>query len=412
MDEASPPRRGPQGLLGSRNFVLLAAGQAIARGGDGLYVALLAWTAWKISHRPGAVALVSFAATAPAIGATVIGSSLADRFDKRRVMLAADLGRSVLIGATSLLAAGGLLGVWTLAAMAAATGLAGAAFTPARNAIVPSVVPAGQLAAANGLLQASFRAAFFAGPLLLAALAAVLPLPGLFLACAAGFMASVVTLAAMRPAAARQAGRPGLWADLAAGYRALRRLPDVQILIGNFVLAILCASGFLSVGLTLLTGTRLHGGMGTYGLLLGVAGVAEVAGALALTPVLPRRLAATAVLAWAALGLFRAPLGLAGSLLLAVPLMAATGLCSAVTDVLLITVVQRRVPRQHLAKVLGLWEAGILGGAALSAPLAAAVITLAGLAAGFALSGGTLIAAALTSAWLLHRLAAGRPGGA
>jgi len=232
----------------------------------------------------------------------------------------------------------------------------------------------------------------------------VLALPGLFAACAAGFLASVATLAAMRPAAAPKAGRTGLRADLAAGYRALRQVPDVQILIANFVVAIVCASGFLSVGLTLLAASRLHSGVSAYGTMLGVAGLAEVAGALILTRVVPRRLAATAILAWAVIGLFRAPLGAAGSLLLALPLLAATGMCSAVTDVSLITVVQRRVPGHHLAKTLGLWEAGISGGMALSAPLAATVITLAGLTAGFALCGAALIAVALTSAWLLHRL--------
>src|SRR6516164_2594977 len=82
-------------------------------------------------------------------------------------------------------------------------------------------------------------------------------------------------------------------------------------------------------------------------------------------------------------------------------------MCSAVTDVSLITVVQRRVPRHHLAKILGLWEAGISGGMALSAPLAATAITVAGLTAGYALCGAALIAVALTSAWLLHRLCPG-----
>lgn len=157
---------------------------------------------------------VSFAwPSSPAIATIVIGASLADRFGQRRLMIAADLGRALLIATTSLLAAGGLLGIWGLTAIAAATGLAGTAFTPARNAIVPSVVPASQLAAANGLLQASFGAAFFAGPLLLAALSPMLPLPGLFMACAAGFIVSVVTLAAMRPGAARQARRAGLLAS-------------------------------------------------------------------------------------------------------------------------------------------------------------------------------------------------------
>ena len=77
MDEVPPRLRGPQGLLSNRNFVLLAAGQAIARGGDGLYVALLTWAAWKISRQAGAVAVVSVAAT---------GASIADRFGRRRLL--------------------------------------------------------------------------------------------------------------------------------------------------------------------------------------------------------------------------------------------------------------------------------------------------------------------------------------
>ena len=86
MDEVPPRLRGPQGLLGNRNFVLLAAGQAIARGGDGLYVALLTWAAWKISRQAGAVAVVSAAATGPAVAAAVIGASIADRFGRRRLL--------------------------------------------------------------------------------------------------------------------------------------------------------------------------------------------------------------------------------------------------------------------------------------------------------------------------------------
>src|SRR6516162_6605620 len=108
MDEVSLLPRGAQDLWGNSEFVLLAAGQAIARGGDGLYVALLTWAAWKVSHQAGAVALVGSAATAPAVIATVIGASLADRLDPRRLMIAADLGRVLLLVATALLAAGGL----------------------------------------------------------------------------------------------------------------------------------------------------------------------------------------------------------------------------------------------------------------------------------------------------------------
>ena len=86
--------------------------------------------------------------------------------------------------------------------------------------------------------------------------------------------------------------------------------------------------------------------------------MAEVFGALAVARLRLRNLARTAVLAWALLGAFRFPLGLAASPLLAAGLLAVTGFASALTDIPLIALVQQRIPDRHLAKALGLWEGG------------------------------------------------------
>ena len=74
------------------------------------------------------------------------------------------------------------------------------------------------------------------------------------------------------------------------------------IVITTFVLALVAASGFLTVGVVALVGDGFGGGNGQYGLLLGIAGVAEVFGALAVARLPLRNLALTAVLAWALLG--------------------------------------------------------------------------------------------------------------
>src|SRR5215472_721846 len=105
-------------------------------------------------------------------------------------------------------------------------------------------------------------------------------------------------------------------------------------------------------------GNVLHGRAGhagEYGLLLGIAGVAEVFGALVIARLHLRNLARIAVLAWVLPGAFRLPL--ATSPLLAAGLLAVTGLASALTDIPLIALVQQRIPDRHLAKALGLWEA-------------------------------------------------------
>ena len=94
-------------MLRNRDFLLLFAGQGISRLGDGLYTAAVAWLAWTYSHDPGAVAFVAVAANLPTFFATVIGASYADRYDRRRLMIATDLGRAAVVAlAPPLLLAG------------------------------------------------------------------------------------------------------------------------------------------------------------------------------------------------------------------------------------------------------------------------------------------------------------------
>src|ERR671924_328878 len=185
-------------LLRHRDFLLLFAGQGVSRLGDGLYTAVVAWLAWSLTRQPGAVALVTVAAYAPTFLATLIGASYADRYDRRRLMIATDLVRAAVV------------------------------------ALAP------RLLEANGLLQVAFRAAFFVGPLLLAPLLAIASLELVLALDVLTFLASAATLAAIRVRPAARAEQPiGLRADLAAGFTALRAEPQVLIVITTFILALL-----------------------------------------------------------------------------------------------------------------------------------------------------------------------------
>jgi MFS family permease len=395
------------GLLGSRDFRLLFVGQGLSRLGDGLFTAAVAWLSWSLTHQPGAVALVAAAAYAPTLLATVIGASYADRYDRRRLMIATDLVRAAAVAVAPMLLALGLLNLTLLVAVAALLSLAGAPFTPARNAIVTQIAPPGRLLEANGLLQVSFRSAFFVGPLLLAPLLAIASMELVLAIDAFTFLVSAATLGATHPRPTARAVQPiGLRADLATGLAALRAEPDVLIVIATFVVALMAASGFLTVGLVTLVGESFDGHGGEYGLLLGIAGIAEVLGALALARLRLRNLALTAVLAWALLGAFRFPLGLAETPIVAAVLLAVTGFASALTDIPLIALVQQRIPDEHLAKALGLWEAGIAGALAVAPFVAAATIEQVGVRSAFMVSGAALMALAATAAITVRRVSA------
>ena len=392
-------------LLRNRNFALLFTGQGVSRLGDGLYVAVVAWLAWSLTHAIGAVAVVTIAANAPTFAVTLIGASFADRYDRRRLMIGTDLARGVLVGVAALLLALGVLHFAILVAFAAVLAAIGAPFAPARDALVARVAPADALVTANGLLQVSFRSAFFVGPLLLAPLLAVASMPVVLTSDALTFAVSAVTLSAINlPRASAVRARPGLRDDLGAGLAVLRREPDVLLVIATFVLALVAASGFLTVGVIALVGQKLGGHAGQYGVLLGVAGVAEVFGALVIARLHLRNLAYTAVLAWVLLGAFRFPLGLATNALLAGVLLAVTGFASALTDIPLIALVQQRIPDRHLAKALGLWEAGIAGAIAIAPLIATTIIDNVGVSTGFMLSGAALIVIGAVAALVLHRI--------
>jgi MFS family permease len=394
-------------LLRTRNFALLFAGQGVSRLGDGLYVAVAAWLAWSLTHAISAVAVVTIAANAPTFVLTLIGASFADRYDRRRLMIGTDVARGMLVGTAAVLLALGRLDFPALVAIAAVLAAIGAPFAPARDALVTRVAPAGALVTANGLLQVSFRSAFFVGPLLLAPLLAVTTMPVVLILDALTFAVSASTLGAIHlPPAARPSARPRLRDDLGEGLAALRRQPDVLIVIAAFVLALAATSGFLTVGLIALVGHKLGGHAGEYGLLLGIAGVAEVIGALVITRLRLRNLARIAVLAWVLLGAFRLPLGLATSPLLAAGLLAITGFASALTDIPLIALVQQRIPDHHLAKALGLWEAGIAGAIAIAPVIATTIIDSAGISAGFMISGATLIVIGTAATLVLNRASA------
>jgi MFS family permease len=391
-------------LLSDRNLLLLFVGQGVSRLGDGLYTAAVAWQAWALTHNPSAVALVTVAAYAPAFLATFVTASYADRYDRRRLMIGTDLARAAVVAAGVGMLMAGALNLTVLVLGTALLALIGAPFAPARNAIVPQLVPAEHLQQANGVLQVAFRAAFFVGPLLLTPLLAFGSFPLVMAVDGLTFLVSAASLSALRvrrPAPAGQRVRLG--ADLAAGLAALRAAPDVLVVIATFVLALAVASGFLAVGLVVLVGQG-----GEYGLMLGIAGLAEIAGALVLVRLPLPRLAVTAVLAWALLGAFRLPLGLVHAPAAIAVLLAVTGLASALTDIPLIAFVQQRIPEAHLAKALGLWEAGIAGALAVSPFLASSVIGHIGVDRAFMVSSAVLIALALAAAVALTAMSRAR----
>lgn len=194
---ASPPGPAKPVHL-SRNFVRLWASTATSNLGDGVTLAALPLIASSLTERPMGVATVSAAAGLPWLLFSLISGVLADRFDRRRLMVLVDTCRAILLLTVALLTTTGKLTLSLLLVLAFFLGTAETVFANTHQAIVPSVVMDDALETANGrLFAAEVLMNRFAGPPLggfLFSVTAVAP----FIFDAATFLISAAILITMQ----------------------------------------------------------------------------------------------------------------------------------------------------------------------------------------------------------------------
>src|SRR2546425_2940935 len=138
--------------LAEGDYALLTAGSLISLLGDGFFYVALAWKVYEISNVPTALSLVGLAWTLPLVLFVLLGGVFSDRYDRRWLMVGADLVRAAAIGMLGLLSVWGVLELWHVVALIAFVGLGDAFFNPASTAIVPDLLADDQLPQANALM--------------------------------------------------------------------------------------------------------------------------------------------------------------------------------------------------------------------------------------------------------------------
>src|SRR5215217_3762759 len=137
--------------LRTRDYRLLVFGAVVSLLGDGFFFVALAWQVYDISNVPTALSFVGVAWTLPMIVFVLIGGAFSDRYDRRRLMIGADVIRGIAIGLMAVLSMTGQIQLWHLAALIVFIGVGDAFFNPAFTAMVPDLVPEAHLPAANAL---------------------------------------------------------------------------------------------------------------------------------------------------------------------------------------------------------------------------------------------------------------------
>ena len=376
---------------------------------------------YDLTRSSAAVGGIGLAQFIPLLLISLPGGTLADRVDRRRLVLAVTVGQTAISAVLFALAAVGGASLWALYALVAAGSALGAINAPARRTFIPRLVPQGQLSAAIALNRIIFQVTMIAGPSLAGVVAAGAGLRGCYLVDVVSFAGSLWGVGRMpamppqAPAAARDGGdstgktgagkhtrpRSGLALTL-DGLAFIRRTP---VLCGAFLADVNATFFGLPVSLfPAINAERFGGSPRTLGLFVTAVGVGGLVSAVFAGPLkhLPRHglVMLTCVAGWGAgFALF----AVAPTLWLTLLALALAGLADTFTVVVRGIIVQEVTPDEFRGRVnaadflvgagggdLGSLEAGLVG--SLTTPVISALsgglLTVVGaLAIGAALPG-------------------------
>jgi MFS family permease len=330
---------------------------------------------WLVLQLSGDSGVALGVTTALQFGPTLLfsfyGGVLADRYDKRRILLATQTVMGLLALGLGLLVAADAAALWHVYVLAAALGVVSSLDTPARQSFVSEMVGPEHLANAVSLNSTAFNAARLIGPAVAGALIAASggnTAPA-FLANAASFATTIAALLCMRTADLRpSAPVPRSRGQLRATVAYTRRHPDLLLAM---VLAFTVGTfGFNSqITIALMAREVFDLGAGAFGLLSTAYAVGSLSGALLSTRRSRRPLQRFLIISAVVFGVLLMVSGLMANYYAFAALLVPTGAAALVFSVACNSFVQLGVDPQMRGRVLALYFMCFMGGTPVGAPL-------------------------------------------
>jgi MFS family permease len=273
-------------LLRAGPFRRYILGSAVSDTGTWMQVMAQAWVMSSLTDKALLLGMVNFAAGIPTLLLTMIGGSVADRYDKRKILITAQIVQSILAAILGTLVLTGTIQVWHVIVLAACLGICIAFEMPAISALVPELVKHEQIATAIALDRSVFHGSRLVGPSVAGLLVASIGAAAAFYANAVSFfalMAAMISLPARKIGTAEEEKQRR--SGFKDGLRYVRSDRTILCMIGMIALTTIFVFPFLSVMLPLYVRNILHLGADRMGFLMAVSGTGSLAGSLGLLSV-------------------------------------------------------------------------------------------------------------------------------
>ncbi|MFD3700857.1 MFS transporter [Streptomyces sp. NPDC058646] len=314
-----------------RNFRLFAGGQLVSATGTWMMVVGQDWLVLSLTGDSGtALGVVTALQFAPLLLLTLYAGALADRYDKRRLLISANAVSGVLALLLAVLVLAGVVQLWHVCVFALALGIVNAVEVPTRMSFVSELVGADLLPNASALSAAYFNAARVVGPALAGLLIAWVGTGPVMAVNAVSYLATVCALRLIRSG---ELHRPAGGADRAKRARAVDGIRYMAarpgLLLPMALVAVVGMLGFnFQLTLPLFAKTVLHADAAAFGLLTTAMAAGSLAAAFATTRRRGRPPLWLVIAAALAFGVLELLAGLAPSYAVAAVLLFLTGFAS------------------------------------------------------------------------------------
>ena len=362
--EAKPWGRATLALLRPGPFRRYLIGTSISDAGTWMQIMAQGWVMSTLTNKAIMLGMVNFAAGLPMLFLTMFGGSMADQFDKRKILVWTQIVQIALAITLGFLIFTGRIQIWHIIAVAGLLGIAFAFEHPALSALVPELVRREEIAGAVALDRAVFHSARLVGPSVGGLIVGLWGAAMAFFVNAFSFVAFIISLVSL-PARAvgskeEEAQRASGFKD---GFRYIRADKPSLAMVGMIATMTIFIFPTVSVMMPLYVRDVLHFGPDRLGYLMAASGIGSVCGAITLVSIAPPRrlgwmMAGALAVTFSVLGLSRVH----GFLLAAGSLVVVSFGLSLIFG-LSNTIVQERAPshlRGRVSAVMGLSFFGLM----------------------------------------------------
>jgi MFS family permease len=387
------------------NYRLFIAGQLVSLIGTWMQMVAQGWLVYRLTGSALLLGLIGFASQIPVFVMSPVGGVVADRWDRRRVLLLTQAAMMVLAFVLAALSLTGAVRIWHLFVLSTLLGVANAVDMPTRQAFVVEMVGKADLGNAIALNSSMVNGARLVGPALAGVLVAAVGEGWCFFLNGVSFLAVIAGLAAMRlPAAQPAAPAAGVVARVVEGFRFVAQTPPIRDLL--LLLGCMSLMGMpYTVLMPIVADGILHGGPRAYGLLMSASGVGALAGAVALAAKREMRgLFRWTALGAAGFGAFLILFAASRVLWLSVALLVPAGFAMMVQMASCNTLIQAMVPDRLRGRVMAVYAMMFLGMGPFGALLAGALAHPLGVPVTVAIGGTACVIGSAIFAWRLPRL--------